>query len=104
MTTEPKNEDEIARRAHQIWEAEGRPEGRADDHWHRATEQHAAEGGGGARVPSSPASPTRRPGWFPTPRPPRRSRKLPAAGSPSSSTTFPTPTRPPTPRARGTEN
>ena len=29
-------EDEIRARAHQIWEQEGRPDGRAHDHWERA--------------------------------------------------------------------
>ena len=28
----------IRRRAHEIWEAEGRPEGQADRHWSRAAE------------------------------------------------------------------
>lgn len=31
----PKDE-EIASRAHQIWENQGRPEGRADEHWFQA--------------------------------------------------------------------
>lgn len=31
----PKHE-EIAARAFEIWEREGRPENRADEHWHRA--------------------------------------------------------------------
>lgn len=30
------DEDEIRRRAYRIWEAEGRPEGRWEEHWHRA--------------------------------------------------------------------
>lgn len=30
------NEDCIRRRAYRIWEAEGRPPGRYEDHWHRA--------------------------------------------------------------------
>jgi len=29
-------QDEISRRAYQIWEEEGRPEGRHDEHWQRA--------------------------------------------------------------------
>jgi hypothetical protein len=31
-------EDRIRQRAHEIWEAEGRPEGQADRHWSRAAE------------------------------------------------------------------
>lgn len=31
-------EDRIRQRAHEIWEAEGRPEGQADHHWSRAAE------------------------------------------------------------------
>jgi hypothetical protein len=30
------DEDEIRRRAYRLWEAEGRPEGRWDEHWRRA--------------------------------------------------------------------
>jgi len=36
-------EDRIRRRAHQIWEREGRPEGRHDDHWTLAKEEIAIE-------------------------------------------------------------
>jgi hypothetical protein len=32
----PVSHDEIATRARQLWEAEGKPEGRADEHWHQA--------------------------------------------------------------------
>jgi Protein of unknown function (DUF2934) len=31
-------EERIRQRAHEIWEAEGRPEGQADRHWSRAAE------------------------------------------------------------------
>src|SRR4051812_13973036 len=34
--TNPVLRDEISRRAQAIWEAEGRPEGRAEEHWSRA--------------------------------------------------------------------
>lgn len=30
------DEDRIRERAHEIWQEEGRPEGRADEHWRRA--------------------------------------------------------------------
>nr|WP_081688580.1 DUF2934 domain-containing protein [Inquilinus limosus] len=32
----PVEEDEIRRHAYEIWEREGRPEGRAEEHWRRA--------------------------------------------------------------------
>ena len=34
--TNPVLHDEISRRAQAIWEEEGRPEGRAEEHWIRA--------------------------------------------------------------------
>jgi hypothetical protein len=34
--TNPVGHDEISRRAQAIWEEEGRPEGRAEEHWMRA--------------------------------------------------------------------
>jgi hypothetical protein len=36
------NEEEVRARAHAIWEMEGRPEGRALDHWYQAKEQLTA--------------------------------------------------------------
>ncbi|PJN94137.1 hypothetical protein CNY89_16290, partial [Amaricoccus sp. HAR-UPW-R2A-40] len=30
------SEEAIARRAHEIWEREGRPDGRSQDHWEQA--------------------------------------------------------------------
>ena len=36
-------EDRIRRRAHEIWEREGRPDGRHDDHWTLAKEEIAIE-------------------------------------------------------------
>lgn len=36
-------EERIRRRAHQIWEREGRPEGRHQDHWALAKEEIAIE-------------------------------------------------------------
>lgn len=35
--------DEIRQRAHSLWERDGRPEGRANDHWHTAERQLQAE-------------------------------------------------------------
>jgi hypothetical protein len=41
---ENDKEDLIRRRAYAIWEKEGRPEGRHDDHWRRANaEMHGLE-------------------------------------------------------------
>lgn len=37
--TKPIGEDAIARRAHELWEQEGRPEGRAVEHWLEAERQ-----------------------------------------------------------------
>jgi hypothetical protein len=39
----------IRERAYQLWEADGRPEGRADTYWHRASE--LAEDEGDSSVP-----------------------------------------------------
>ncbi len=38
------NEDEIRQRAHAIWEQEGRPEGRQEEHWHRASTELGGAG------------------------------------------------------------
>ena len=38
-----QDEETIRRRAYQIWVAEGRPEGRAAEHWDRACRELAAE-------------------------------------------------------------
>lgn len=38
------NEEAIRQRAHELWEAEGRPEGRSDDHWRRASDMLIQEG------------------------------------------------------------
>jgi hypothetical protein len=35
-------EQERRKRAHRIWEDEGRPEGQHEDHWRRAEQQHEA--------------------------------------------------------------
>jgi len=34
----------IRARAHQLWEQEGRPDGRAEDHWHQARTLVETEG------------------------------------------------------------
>ena len=40
------DEERIRRRAHEIWEREGRPEGRHEEHWARARREVEAEEGG----------------------------------------------------------
>jgi hypothetical protein len=42
QVTQP-NEEKIKMRAYEVWEREGRPDGRHDEHWHQA-EKDAAEG------------------------------------------------------------
>lgn len=43
MLPEEDNAERIRRRAHEIWEAEGRPEGRAHEHWVRAAKEILGE-------------------------------------------------------------
>ncbi|MBV8568725.1 MAG: DUF2934 domain-containing protein [Methylobacteriaceae bacterium] len=47
-------EDRIRARAHQIWEEEGRPEGRDREHWERA-EREVRTGIGDPTPPAEPA-------------------------------------------------
>jgi hypothetical protein len=53
-------DERIRRRAYEIWEAEGRPAGRDEEHWHRAAEEVRAEAraetavGGQAPDPAAP--------------------------------------------------
>jgi Protein of unknown function (DUF2934) len=44
------NEQLIRARAHQIWEDEGRPEGREKEHWDQATRGLRTAGNGGAPI------------------------------------------------------
>jgi hypothetical protein len=51
-------EDRIRARAHAIWDSEGRPEGRHDEHWRRAFEEvgagfHPADDAAGAKAAGS---------------------------------------------------
>lgn len=41
--TKPALEQDVRERAYAIWEKEGRPEGRAEEFWHRALDQHLRE-------------------------------------------------------------
>ena len=58
------DEDRIQRRAHEIWEREGRPEGRHEEHWAQARREIEAEEGGS----SAAGSPARCTAAAPTPR------------------------------------
>lgn len=50
------HQERIRQRAHEIWESEGRPEGRDADHWTRAQEELKNEMGGkrSTRVKAKP--------------------------------------------------
>ena len=50
-----QDQERIRQRAHEIWEEEGRPEGRHAEHWAQASRELEAEGGEGA--PEVAASP-----------------------------------------------
>lgn len=56
-----KRDDLIAKRAHEIWEQEGRPHGRDEEHWHRAAEAIAAEEGGAAETAESAPKAAKKP-------------------------------------------
>jgi len=43
MSETRDNRDRISRRAHEIWEREGQPHGRHDEHWARAQVEIEAE-------------------------------------------------------------
>ena len=43
-------EEDIAAVAKQMWEEEGRPEGKAEEHWKRAKEHLSGNGSGGEYV------------------------------------------------------
>ncbi|WMY06653.1 DUF2934 domain-containing protein [Paraburkholderia phenoliruptrix] len=49
---EPTVEDRIRKRAYELWESDGSPEGRADDYWARAEAQIEAEGESGDAEPA----------------------------------------------------
>ncbi len=57
-----EQEAKIRRRAYEIWEAEGRPEGREDEHWARAAAElreasFSAAAGGRSDAVDGPVSP-----------------------------------------------
>ena len=62
MTTE--REDRIRQRAHQLWEEQGRPEGRHDEHWSQASSEIGEDGedsqGGGDTASTGDFTPAHR--------------------------------------------
>lgn len=54
MTDEVDFERRIRQKAHQIWEEEGRPEGRAREHWEKARVLVAIEDDSSSLVPVKP--------------------------------------------------
>ena len=44
------NNDRISKRAYEIWEREGRPQGRHEHHWHAALREIGEEGSDGGAV------------------------------------------------------
>ena len=51
-------QERIRRRAHAIWEREGRPHGRDQDHWRETESELAGEEAGAAPAPSVAKKPT----------------------------------------------
>jgi hypothetical protein len=49
-----QDEERVRRRAHEIWEQEGRPEGRAGEHWAQASREIEAEGDSPATQDDAP--------------------------------------------------
>jgi hypothetical protein len=57
MVDDAKLEERIRAKAHQLWEEEGRPEGREMDHWEKARILVAIEDDRTSLVPVEPARP-----------------------------------------------
>ena len=53
------NQEAVAQLAHEIWESEGRPEGRAVEHWYRAVSQLKAQTDGEIRMSGTTTTPKR---------------------------------------------
>ena len=68
-------DDHVRKRAYQIWEAEGRPDGRHDDHWHRAHAEVADAGSEQVRSPQ--AAPAAKAEGARASRPPKAAAKAP---------------------------
>lgn len=59
QTQKAKSEDAIRSIAHDIWEAEGRPEGRAELHWQRALDTLSAPVSGETEAPKAKKKPVK---------------------------------------------
>jgi Protein of unknown function (DUF2934) len=68
-------EERIRERAYQIWEREGKPDGRDAEHWQQAASEIDAEVAAHAGAGEPPAADPARPAASPTPT--RRSRAVP---------------------------
>ena len=66
--TDAGSQEAIARRAYEIWESEGRPDGRAMEHWLRAVSELKAQDGGQPHRESPESAPTQRTSRRSTPR------------------------------------
>jgi len=57
MADDADRERRIREKAHQLWEQEGRPHGRADDHWEKARVLIAIEDDRTSLIPVAPQRP-----------------------------------------------
>jgi hypothetical protein len=48
------SEDQIRQYAHQLWEREGQPDGRADDFWHQAKAELESDEPGNEAISEAP--------------------------------------------------
>ena len=72
-------EHKVRERAYALWETEGRPSGRHDEHWHRANSEFSdapAEEAAPAQAPPAETAPV-------TAAKPKAARRKPAAASPA---------------------
>ena len=74
----PDQEERIRQRAHELWEREGRPHGRHDNHWQQARDEIEAESLQMESMKGVSADPTQD---SPAPSPKRRARPAKAEGS-----------------------
>jgi len=78
-----KDEDLIKKRAYALWESEGRPEGRHDEHWSKAYQEHAtAENTSVLGEPEENAAPVDKPARSEKTKPPLSVLEGGAAGNP----------------------
>lgn len=51
--------ERIRKRAYEIWQEKGSPDGAADDHWHQARREIETEVAGNGNAPATPPAPAR---------------------------------------------